>query len=301
MIHLTFISRITEYFKSLNVEDLINTRFLDPLLSFLQSGTAEGFLRELFWMALVLCAFGVLSRLFLGKGSGFSQAITDSMSVQFTYLFAIALYVLLPVLRTSMQALPFVEVSSQQFHLWELINAPNAILIGGMVRLALLSLVVNLLEERMPAAKKLLPWLLYRMVNAVLSLAVYSFLCLLLDAAFPSIFGAVGAIITLAVWGLIILVGIVRGLMNIAMAAVPKMVDKIYTFFYSRDKDKDKDKGPGKVITKSIYSALAFLLVVLILNRESVGVFAFSAFSILGLVGAAVIVLVTMKLFASIF
>lgn len=297
MIHLTFISRITEYFKSLNMEELFNERFLDPLLSLFQSDVAEGFLRELFWIALVLCAFGILSRLFLGKGSGFSQAITAAMSVQFTYLFAICLYVLLPVLRTSMQALPFVEVSSQEFHLWELINAPNGILIGGMVKLALLSLVVNLLEERMPAAKKLLGWLVYRVVNAVLSLAVYSFLCLLLEAAFPSVFGAVGALITLILWGLIVLVGVVRGLMNIAMAAVPKMIDTVYTFFYSRD----KDKGPGKVITKSIYSSLAFLVVVLILNREAVGAFAFSAFSIVGLVGATVIVLVTMKLFASIF
>ncbi|MBR2047721.1 MAG: hypothetical protein IJ960_03905 [Oscillospiraceae bacterium] len=301
MIYLTFISRITEYFKSLNVEELINDRLIDPLTTFLQSGIADGFLRNLFWMALVLCAFGITARLFLGKGSGFSQAISACMSIQFTYLFAIGLYVLLPVLRTKMAALPFVEVSSVEFHLWELINAPNGILIGGMVRLALLSLVVNLLEERMPGAKKLLPWLLCRVVNAVLSIAVYSFLCLLLESAFPWFFDAAGALMVLAVWGLIILVGLIRGLMNVALATVPKMIEKVYTFFYSREKDKDKDKGPGKVITKSIYSALAFLVVVLILNRESVGVFSFSDFSVLSLVSATVIVIVTTKLFASLF
>lgn len=302
---MNFINNIIEYFKSLKIEELIKTRVLDPLTTFVQAEGSADFLRNLIYFAVILCACGILVRLFLGKSSGFAQAMAACQSIQFTYLMVIALYLLLPALRTQIFPLPFLSVTSEQYQLWELMVAPNEVLTDGIFRLAVLSLIVNLLEDNLPKAKKLIPWLLWRGVSALLSIAVYSFLLMVLDAAFADVPSWIGPVVVLILWSFVILVGIIRGLMNIALASVPKVLESVYTFFYSRDKKKEKDKevdkGPGKVLTKSIFSAIAFLVVVLILNRQSIGVFMFAELSLFSFLVATVVVLVTMNLFVHIF
>lgn len=298
---MNIITKFADYIQSLKFMELIQERFLQPFITFAQSETSVEFLRNLIYLAVILCAFGILARLFLGKASGFSQAMAACQSIQFTYLTAIGLYLLLPVLRNQIYPLPFIEVSMARFQLWELMNAPSEVLTGGMVQLSLLALIVNVLEENLPKPKKLLPWLLWRVISALLAIAVYSFLFLVLNAAFANLLTGVGLVLVLILWGTVILVGVIRALMNIALARVPKFLDSVYTFFYSRDKDKDKDKGPGKVLTKSIFSAIAFLLVVLVMNREEIGTFVFTELSLLSFGAAAFVVLLTMLLFVKIF
>lgn len=298
---MNIITKFGDYIQSLKINELIETRIWAPLVTFFQAGSSLEFLRNLVYLAVILCACGIVARLFLGKASGFSQAMIACQSIQFTYLIIIFLYLLLPALRTQIYPMPFTTVTKDQFQLWELMNAPNEVLADGMVQLAALSLIVNVLEEHLPKAKKLLPWFMWRVVSATLSIAVYSFLFLVMNAAFADLPKWVGLLVVLGFWALVILVGIARGLMNVAMASVPKFVDSLYTFFYSRDKDKDKDKGPGKVLTKSIFSAIAFLMVVLVMNRESIGVFLFTGLPLLSFFAAGLVVLVTMLLFVNVF
>lgn len=273
----------------------LNDRLLLPLVELLHFDRAGSYLENLLWLALALWILGVGGRLLWGKDSGFSRIVLACLSIQFTYLLAIGLYALIPALRFELQALPFVSISRHQFQLMELDQISADALSGGIIRLALLSGLVILVEDRMPKGKKLLSWLALRAVNGMLSIGIYSFLTLLLGSCCPGFFGTPALAVVLAVAGSVILLGIIRCLLNIAMNAVPKLIDKLYSFFYSRE------KGLGKGITRTVYSALGFLLVVLLLNREGIGCFPFEALSVLPLLGAGGILLLTTRLFERFF
>jgi hypothetical protein len=210
-------------------------------------------------------------RLMFGKGSGFTQSATVCLSMQFTYLLVIGMYALLPFLRDKLSALPFLLVDSWQLELIDIAHCSDAALENGVVRLALLTWITSALDTHLPRPETRRKRLLLRFGCTGLAVAIYSFVCLLLQSACPQIFGFWGMVVIVVGCCLILLIGVLHLLLKLVMADDSKGLGGLYRFFYTRP--------AGRQILFGMLTMGMFLVSMLVLNRDGVGTFAFSTFA----------------------
>lgn len=229
------------------------------------------FLWKMTACSVVFFACGAFVRLISGKGNGFTQSAAVCLNMQFTYLLVIGLYVLLPFLRGRLGELPFLHADSWQLRLTDLTQCADAELERGIVRLALLTTVSSILDAILPRPEKRRKRLLLRFGSAMLTVAIYSFACLLLESACPQVFGFWGMAAVAGLCLLILLIGVLHLLLKLVMAEDSKGLGGLYRFFYTRP--------VGRQILFGMLTMGLFLASLLVLNRDDVGTVAFSDFA----------------------
>ena len=241
------------------------------LREFMDSLYWGDFLWNMAAFCVVFFACGTVMRLIFGKGSGFTQSATVCLSMQFTYLLVIGMYALLPFLRGRMGELPFLLVDSWQLELINIVQCSDATLENGMVRLAILTWITSVLDTHLPRPEKRRNRLLLRFGSTLLAVAVYSFVCLLIQSACPQIFGFWGMVVIVGGCCLILLIGVLHLLLKLVMADAGKGLGGVYRFFYTQP--------TGRQILFGMLTMGMFLASMLVLNRDGVGTFAFHTFA----------------------
>lgn len=239
--------------------------------------------------AVILFAAGAVFRISLGKGSNWTRALCAAVIVLLVYLTEVLLQLFLPQIRTQLPHLPFVYVDQQRFLLGNLERLSEPALFGGLVRLMILSFLVNLLDDFLPKGESFGNWCLWRGVLVVLALALYNFICPILEAAMPALFTVWAKPLILGCWIMILLSGAVKVLMGLILTVVNPLVGIVYAFFFSHK--------VGSQMSKAILTTLILTAVIAVLNHLEVLVFAFGSFSPAVYAPACVITVVTIYLF----
>lgn len=148
------------------------TTLIPSLGALLQSNTWLQVVLPFFCFLLVVIAVGGV--LFALKKNFINRAITVMLNIVILYLTAIAIYYFVPSLRDHMSQLPFLDVYSNAFVFRAPLSMTWTELFPMGLNFAVLAFLINLTETCLPATKNFVNWLAWRVVMAVLTLALYA-------------------------------------------------------------------------------------------------------------------------------
>ena len=237
----------------------MNDSFVVSLLeSLISSGGWAGTVLAVLVLGFGLFLAGTAVRMILGKGSDVSRAVAGGLTVILVYLTQATAVRNLPELTASLGPLPFCSISHEGMSLLPLAGLPETGLFGGLVKLWFLCFLVDLLETFLPEGKKFLGWLLWRLIAVTLTLSVYGFLTALITAGYPELFGTMAKTVLAVCWGLVLLIGLVKALLEVIQSSANPVIKFVHRFFY---------QNPfGKLFPMSILTTVVLLLVLALLN-----------------------------------
>ena len=236
----------------------MNDSFVVSLLeSLISSGGWAGTVLAVLVLGFGLFLAGTAVRMILGKGSDVSHAVAGALTVILVYLTQATAVWNFPELAASLAPLPFCSISGAGMALLPVSGLDHIGLYGSLVRLWLLCFLVDLLEIFLPEGKKFRGWLLWRLVAVTLTLSVYGFLTALVTAGYPELFGSMSKTVLAVSWGLVLLVGLVKALLEVIQSSVNPVIKFVHRFFY---------QNPfGKLFPMSILTTVILLLVLALL------------------------------------
>ncbi len=246
-------------------------------------------IRTALMFAVTAFAAGAILRIVFGKQAKVTRAISASLSILMIYLAAVLIYLFLPNYRAELVSLPFITVDEQRFVLWQLSELSDSMLYGGLLRLFLLAVLVNLLETLLPDGDKFITWYFWRCLTALTGLVCYRLICSLVEQYVPELLTVWAKPVVLCFWALILLSGILKILLTVVLTVVHPIIGALYAFFFSN--------SLGQQFSKSILTTLLLVVLVLVLNGMGFHQFAFSSFSLLSYGPTCLILIGTLYLF----
>lgn len=250
------------------------------LLSYLQTNVV---------LVLVIFGIGAILRAIFGLGSSITKAVSATLSILLVYLAMILLYYFVPDLRIYLNQLPFISVTSEKLFLWDIFNLERDLLFGSLMKMAILSLLVNILETFLPKGKKFITWYLWRCVTVLVALAGYTVICMAVNSLCPQLFGEWAMYVILGFWAVILLTGLLKVLLTVVLTVVNPVLGAVYSFFFGH--------ALGKQFTKSILTTVLMCLIVMALTRIGFTQFAFSQFTLATYGPTCVFVVLALYLF----
>ncbi len=222
--------------------------------------------------AVGIFLLGAFLRSVLGKDSPFIRAVSATVSILMIYLAAILLYVFAPSLRSTVNQLPFLLVNAQRCALWDIASLSGELLYPALLKLSILALVVNTLEEFMPKGKKFWSWYLWRCVTVAAGLGLYILACETASNFAPEFFGSWAKYI---LWLFVTVIGLsllLKVALSVILTVVNPIIGAVYTFFFSN--------LFGTQFSKSILTTAILVTIVWGLNAMGLTQFAFADFSL---------------------
>lgn len=232
---------------------------------------------------------GAVLRLFFGRESSVVRAVSACLSIGLVYLAAVLIYAFIPTLRELIPPLPFLLVSDVDMALLDFRVMPESSLWTAMLQLYLLACLTNCLESFLPKGEKLVSWYLLRLSTVAAALGLYSLLYRLIEALAPQVFGQWAGAILAVCWGLILLTGLFKLFLTVALSVVNPILGAVYGFFFAN--------LFGKQLPKSILTTLLTALIITLLCGQGFQYFAFSGFSLAAYAPACVIAFAALYIF----
>lgn len=123
---------------------------------------------------LGIFALTLVFRLFFGKGSGFSRAISSALGILLVYLATVLIYTFRPGnFARFLSPLPFVTFSADRLILFSFTNAAFPDICRELLSMIVLAFLVNLTDSFIADGKKLLTWLISRFLTVLGAMAVH--------------------------------------------------------------------------------------------------------------------------------
>lgn len=242
-----------------------------PVLSEILSGDPMSVLKVI---AICIAAFlliGWIIRAIFGKSSPLVRATSSCITVVMVYLAAILFY-LIPGIRELVPDLPCLTVTKDAFYLWNPTELASSALFPNLLRLFVLALIANMIDCHLPSAKTMLSWYIVRMTGVWVVGTFYMLICWAADTWAPRIFGDLAQPVFLFIWGFILLTGLIRWLMTLVLTAMNPVVGVLYGIFFLNP--------AGQQLSKSIFTTLLILAVIVFLCSCGLGSFSFAGFSL---------------------
>lgn len=235
---------------------------MDILTGILEGIPAVPFSAEPFWrLILTACgcavAAGLLGRLLLGKRSGLNHAVSSALGILALYLLGILLYWSQLHSSLLLDALPFVSVQDGKLAIFPLLQAEFPLLCSQLLRMVLLSFVMNLLDTWIPRGKNVFTWLLLRCLTLVLAICLQGAIHWLLGSYLPLTFQSWAPVILLVILVASLLLGALKVFVGLALATVNPIIGGLYTFFFATLVGKQLSKA---ILTTLLLSALVVAL-----------------------------------------
>jgi hypothetical protein len=262
------------------------------LVSFLLSFSLDNWLSTISTALVFVAAIvvlGSLFRLICGKNAPLTRSVSAVLSIGIVYLSAILLFMFIPPVREPMNRLPFLTVTDQRFFLWDILHLSEETLYPAILRLAILSFLVNTLEAFLPQGKKFFTWYLYRVTTALSALALYLLLCLAIDRFAPEILGEWAKTIITGFWTTILIIGLLKLLLSVVLTVINPIIGGLYAFFFAHPF--------GRQLSKSILTTVLSGAIIAMMNHRGIAQFAFNDFSLASYGPACVLVILALYLF----
>ena len=248
-----------------------------------------GIIQAVALLALAIFLIGGVFRLLFGKGSSLNCAVSASLSIMLVYLAAILIYLFLPDLRDSLEPLPFVRIDLQRVFLIDWMQLSEEVFYPSVLKLAILALTVNLLEEFMPEGEKFLSWYLWRTVTVLTSLTAYILICGFVESLVPQLFSDWAKYVIWGFWAVILLTGLLKVLLGLILTVMNPIIGGLYALFFTNTL--------GRQFSKSILTTVLVMTVFQLMYRGGLMQFAFSQFSLAAYGPSCVIILIVLYLF----
>lgn len=240
------------------METILN--FLNNVKAFLHSSSVTLILQYV----LIFFFIALLARFFFGRDSGLKNAIFCALSVMMLYVFAALAYRFIPVdLSRYLNRLPLGHFSGSSTNaLLTLTSLPFSNLnqlCSLLLRIFILSVIMNLMNMWAPNKQKLLAWVAVHILYLAAAVLLNYFICGLISRYLPFLFQGYVPMIVLLLLFLSFGLGSLKLLLTVALTVVNPLFGILYGFFF---------RNPcGKSISRAIGSTIAISVVLFALNR----------------------------------
>ena len=144
-----------------------------------------------------------------------------------------------------------------------------------LVRMIVLSFLVNLLDMVLPKGKNLFTWLLFRLITVLLAVLCQGLIVWLSEMYLPASFIHYAPMVLLGILVAMLLLGALKLLVGIALATINPIIGALYTFFFS--------SLVGKQLSKAVLTTILLSLLVHALN--------YLGYTVISLVGISLVTL----------
>lgn len=202
-----------------------------------------------FWILLCTVAAGGVYCARFGKKTLLNQGVSGVLNLLVIYLTATLGYIHFPPLRSMISGLPFLNVTAESITLVDPFTLELGVLAPILLRLMLMTLLVNLSDTFGSGGKTLLSWLFSQCMTVAIGLLLYSIVTAGLSLILPAVLNRY-AIIPVAIMVVIgVLMLCAKFIFTVLISGGNPYFSAVYKFF-------TVNKG-GSLFTTS---ALSFLL-----------------------------------------
>ena len=136
-------------------------QYLESLFDTVQSIELDTptFFKDIGITCAIILALSLLCRALFGKRSNLNHAISSAIGILSVYILGIFLYGTSYVLSGLLTSLPFVAVRDGMLAIFSFTDASTSEICAMLVRMIMLSFLVNLLDIVLPKGKNLFSWL----------------------------------------------------------------------------------------------------------------------------------------------
>lgn len=230
-----------------------------------------------FWIvtgAVVLCIvlLGILRQNPTArKHSVIGSAVASVIDILLIYALVMIVFSGAPQYMKWLPSLPLWERSESGWLLYTFSDGFAGIS-RQLVRLFLLSLLINLFNSILPAGKHFITRILFRLAGIALGLIAHYLVLKLLGILVPEGFLTYAPAILFGILVLMLLTGVLKLLVGAAIAAANPIIGALYTFFFAN--------MIGKQVTKAVLTAGVLSLIVLGLGKLGITVLPSFAFTV---------------------
>lgn len=217
-------------------------------------------LRLTLTVVITTLILAVLGRVFFGRRSGLNHCVCSAIGILFVYAITILIYAFQPVnLSRFLAPLPFVSFHGEYLLLFSFGGSEFPALCLQLVNMIILAFLANLIDNWMPAGKKIYTWYLLRFASVLLALIAQLIVTSLLTTYLPGVLVSYAPIILVGILVLMILMTFLKVILGLILTAVNPILGAVYAFFFS--------SIVGKMLGRAIVTTILLSTVVWLLER----------------------------------
>lgn len=228
--------------------------------------------------------FGFIGRFAFGKKSTLNQSVTSAIGILFIYALTVCIYSFGLDLNFLVSPLPFVTISGENLHIFDLTTAGYVSICGEALNMIILAFLVNLVNSWLPQGKKLLGWLFFRVLSVAGGMAMFAIVNYFLAAFLPDGLLTWAPVILLGLLVVMLLVGALKGLVGAVLASVNPLIGFLYTFFFAT--------LVGKMLSRAMLTTLLLGGLVYALNSFGIATLAIGSAVLVGYLPMLLLLLV---------
>lgn len=217
-------------------------------------------------LALVLTIgsliFGFIGRFAFGKKSVLNQSVSSAIGILFIYAVTVVIHSYGLNLKFLVSPLPFVTISEEWMTIFPITNSDYIAICGEVLNMIILAFLVNIVNRWMPQGKKVITWLIFRVLSVALGMVAFACANYLLTMFLPEGLLTWAPVILLGLLVIMLLVGALKGLVGAVLVSVNPLIGFLYTFFFAN--------VVGKMLSRAMLTTLLLSALVYALNYLSV-------------------------------
>lgn len=208
---------------------------------------------------LGILALTLVFRLFFGKGSGFSRAISSALGILLVYLATVLIYTFRPGnFARFLSPLPFVTFSADRLILFSFTNAAFPDICRELLSMIVLAFLVNLTDSFIADGKKMLTWLISRFLTVLGAMAVHYGVNVIILNFLPDVLYQYAPMILFCILIFMLSLGVLKTVLGIFLTALNPILGAMYAFFFS--------SRIGRRVSRAVLSTLVLSLLVFTLE-----------------------------------
>lgn len=256
---------------------------VDSVLSTITDLFTDDNLRTSLLSILILCAgFFILAgllRLIFGRRGTAVKAVFTTLDILILYCIVFVLQITVIEAVPYLPTLPFVSIKDGTVVFLSIMEANKLVICIELVNLIILAFLFGLTEDLLPDRKKLIPWLLLRLLSLLIVYVVFNLINWVFNTILPGFIITYAPVILLLLFSIFLAVTVFKWLIGLLLGITGgPVIGAIYTFFIS--------SLVGRQLTKAALSSGIIMCLLYFTNH-----FGFTVLSI-GSLPVAVLILV---------
>ncbi len=227
--------------------------------------------------------FGFIGRFAFGKKSVLNQSISSAIGILFIYAVTVVIYSFGLNLKFLVSPLPFVTFSGETLSIFPLARADYILICGEVLNMVIMAFLVNLANSWLPQGKKLLTWLLFRVLSVAIGMILFAIANHLITSFLPEGLLTWAPVILLGLLVIMLLVGALKGLVGAALFTANPLIGFLYTFFFAT--------LVGKMLSRAMLTTLLLGGLVFALNHFGIAAIAIGTAVLVGYIPLLILLL----------
>lgn len=207
-------------------------------------------------VSLTALVLGIIARVLLGSHSGMNQAVCSAIGILFVYALTIVIYTFNPAdLAKHLAPLPFVSFEGETLRIFSFTDVAFQVICREVLSMIILAFIANILDHFIPEGESAVSWFILRILCIVIAFGVHILISKALDASVSGFVAEYAPAILLCVLLFLLFLGLLKGLVSLAIATVNPVLGVLAAFFFSNVIGVQLSKA---IITSSLLSAAAY-------------------------------------------